>query len=324
MRPRVRWSFALALTLTVHSAPSRAEDAKSTGDGARAVEMGNQGIVFFEQGRWLEALERFKEAEAHYHSPVFSLYAARSLRNAGRLLEARDAFRRLAEETLPASAPAVWTQAQREGRSELATLAAEIPSVVISLLGASSSTVVLIDGRPVVPDRHVELEPGVHRVVATDAGRREVRDFTLARGARERVVMRLDARHDALPALTSTPAASNHTGGTSLLGWALLGTGGAAVATGAAFGVLALGRKAEAEDAMTARCTGNVCPASRRDEIEAHRADARKLGTIADVLLIGGAGVGLAGAGVLLFSSPAEPPIQAAMTGRGAVVRVRF
>ena len=324
MLGRYRWFFGLVLTLTFRSAPSRADPAKSAGDAALAVEIGNEGIASFEQGRWLDALERFRKAEAHYHSPVFSLYAARSLRNAGRLLEARDAFRQLAFETLPASAPTIWKQAQNDGRNELTALEAEIPSATISVAGGSANTVLLLDGRLAHPGRRIELDPGVHRVIATDSGRRTARDFVLAPAAQERLVLRLEAPNASSAATSSSSLPSSDASGASLPGWILVGAGGTAMVTGAVFGVLALQRKAEAEETLSARCAGKVCPVSRRNEIDAQIADARALGTIADVFLLCGGGVAIAGAGVLIFSTPKAPAVQAGISRRGASVRFRF
>jgi hypothetical protein len=324
MLGRYLWLFGPVLALTFRSAPARADATRPASDAARAVEIGNEGIASFEQGRWLDALERFRAAEAHYHSPVFSLYAARSLRNAGRLLEAREAFRQLAGETLPASAPAIWKQAQNDGRNELTAIEAEIPSATISVIGGSSNTVLLLDGRLAQAGRRTELDPGVHRLIARDSGRMTVRDFVLARAAKERIVIRFEGLNVPPAATSSSRSAADDTASARLPGWILVGTGGAAIATGAVFGVLALQRKAEAEESLSAHCAGNVCPVSRRNEIDARIADARRLGTIADVFLIGGIGVAVAGTGVLIFSATKAPAVQAGVSGRGGVVRVRF
>src|SRR5690242_10010962 len=105
-------SLLLSLTIAAaaHAQPS---------DGARAIEKGKDALALYEAGNWSGALEAFREADTLFHSPVFALYTARSLRQLGRLLEARAALERLSNETLSASAPAPWLKAQADARLEL-------------------------------------------------------------------------------------------------------------------------------------------------------------------------------------------------------------
>lgn len=130
-------AVAIALTLGAASAsPALAQTAPpstagpsspASGDaGSRAVALGREGIQLYEAGRWAEAEAKLTEAEAVLHSPVFLLYIARCRRNAGRLLDARDAYRRSVAEQLAPTAPPAWRQALVDARAELSVLEEEI------------------------------------------------------------------------------------------------------------------------------------------------------------------------------------------------------
>ena len=84
-------AFAL---FTAGVAPLEASAQPDAGDGKRAVELGKEAKAAYEQGRWSEALEKFKQADAIVHSPVFTLYVARTERQGEHLLlRARRAVR---------------------------------------------------------------------------------------------------------------------------------------------------------------------------------------------------------------------------------------
>src|ERR1051325_10238960 len=117
--------LSLSLCSTLLPCPAAAEEPPPNAS-AEAVSRGNEAIALFESGHWTEALARFREAEALYHSPVFVLYAARSLKNAGELQQARESYRRLLDETLAPEAPEAWKRAQSDGRAELAALEASL------------------------------------------------------------------------------------------------------------------------------------------------------------------------------------------------------
>src|SRR5690349_2715550 len=115
MRRSFLFHGALALSLSLAPARAVAQPSPTTPTSTVAVDRGNEGVALYEAGRWDEALARFAEAEALYHSPVFVLYTARTLRNAGRLRDARDTYHRLVAEPIAADAPALWHQAQTDG-----------------------------------------------------------------------------------------------------------------------------------------------------------------------------------------------------------------
>jgi tetratricopeptide (TPR) repeat protein len=292
-------------------------------DSARAIELGHDGVTLYEQGKWNEALERFRAAEALYHSPVFVLYTARSLRNAGRLLEAREALKRLVGEKLDSSAPELWRKAQNDGREELKALETNISSVIITLDNGSPQTRTTIDDRPVTAGVVIELDPGTHRAIAVDAADTKSVTFTLAPGTRrQRVAIQLTPSQSPPPGATG----SELSGRRSLYvpGLIVASVGGAAMLAGGVIGVLALQKKADVRDNLPASCDGTMCPRSSESEVEGRIDAARNLGTAADIFLIGGAAVAATGVGLLIFGPSDRPTATAGMSPRGGFVRVRF
>jgi hypothetical protein len=313
----------LSFALLPRGLAAQSATAEPAGDGARAIEKGNQGIELYEQGKWNEALERFRRAESIYHSPVFVLYAARTLRNSGRLLEARTEFRRLLADPLGPTAPELWKQAQRDGGAELAALEALIPSVVVDVEGGSPTTHLAVDERPVAPGERIDLEPGRHRLVATDGSRKSTREFSVVAGEREQLVVVKLAQAPGSLAPQRTDETEAHTRW-SVPGLVLVTTGGAALVAGGIVGAVALEKKSDVRESLPEDCQGTTCPVSKKDEIEAEADKARHLGTLANVLLIGGGAAAAVGFGFLIWGSEEAPAVTARISTRSADLTVAF
>jgi hypothetical protein len=319
------WLVALSLALSF-PAPLRAETPpNATEAGNRAIQAGEAGIALYEQGKWNDALERFRTAEALYHSPVFVLYQARSQRNAGHLLEARETFRRLLAEKLEETAPALWKQAQRDGATELAALELNVPSVIVSVEGGSQSTRLGIDDHPAVAGVAFELDPGAHRVEAFDGERHVVRDFTAAVGSRDqRIVVKFGS--PAPPAAPPRPAppAPAEKSGLWVPGLVVAGVGGATLLAGGVVGLLALHEKNETLDGLPPTCVETTCPASRKGEIEPGSDRAKSLGTAADVLFVSGGMISAVGIGLAVLVPNEKAPVAVQASPRSVTVRARF
>ena len=325
LRLALRPVAVLGLTGTLvvlHPARADAQGSEESEKSAatRALEKGHRGIRLYEEGKWIEALELFKEADALYHSPVFVLYWARSLRNAGRLIEAREPFRRLSVEELDPSAPAQWRQAQSDGRAELAALDRRIPRLVVTVKGSTPRTRITVDGEPARAGESIELDPGDHRVVVQEGSRKKERTVTLAPEAKDhRVEMSLAAE-------TSGPGndAAPPSRGPYVPGLIVTGTGGVAMIAGGVVGALALTKASDANDNLPASCVDRVCPESRRSTIENAADTPRDLATVSNVLLIGGAAVAVVGVVLLLIDPRAEPAVTANAGRAGGSLAVRF
>jgi len=215
-----------------------------------------------------------------------------SLRDAHRLVEARERFRFCAQDECPVSMKgdcAAW----------LAEVEKSLPSVVVSVRSETgidlTDIVVLIDGRPVIAmldGKSMPIDPGPHTFRFVRAGGTWI----------ERQVVAVEGEKDlrvsiVLPApVERAEAVHRSTAGPDLrltLAWALTGTGGAALATGAIAGLTAIVNKDAAH-----------CDADRR-------CDAGPLRTATTAAAVADAGFAAGGvltaAGVALLLLPARP-----------------
>lgn len=155
-------------------------------DAQRALDLGYEGDALFEKGKWDEAFERFQQADALAHSPVFVVYMARCRRKAGRLIEAAALYARVTAEALPANAPKPFVAALADASAELKDVRSRIPSVRVEVRGRSASEVELrVDGRVIAAGDVVELDPGSHVVLATAPGAEARKTVELKEGSRE-------------------------------------------------------------------------------------------------------------------------------------------
>lgn len=303
--------------------------AQTPTPAALAITKGQEAVALFEKGRYDEALAKFRQADALYHSPVFVLYAGRSLRQQGRRVEALATLRLVAAENVDEDAPPPWKQARAEAKREIAELAAEIPSMTVTVEGATPRTQVTIDAKPAALGEPIELDPGTHRVHAVDGHRADAKEVTLsAGGGRLDVVLTLPPAPAAAAEVRTTmpttrPLAEPQTK-LHVPGLVTAGAGAAAMVAGGVVGVLALNRASSARDTLPSTCEGTLCLDSRKEEIESKLAPARRLGAAADVLLITG-GIALAvGAYLMIVHRVAAPPSAARATSIGAPLELRF
>lgn len=313
---RLRWPLLLIATL-LGADPAGAEESANPGvAAAHSVEKANAAVQLYQAGKWDEALVLFREADQLYHSPVFVLYAARCLRGSGALLSARREYGLLLAEQFEPTAPASWTEAQVDGRAELAVLQDEIPSVLVTVLGGSPTTRLSVDDRPLVPDRSEELDPGEHTFVARDGARRAEKTVSLhPRDRSHRILL-------SFPALTPRPTPKPQPErrplerGPNVPGLAVTGVGGAALLAGGVVGAFALAKAARTRSELPSSCDGATCPSSQRGSIEPDADRARTLAKISDVLFVSGAILVTGGIVMLLTGTGApSPSARAPVTG---------
>lgn len=240
---------------------------------AAAVARAEEGWTHYEAGRYAEALQAFREAEATVHAPPFLLMVARCYVKLGRLLEARAVYRLIFDEKLAPDAPSAFREAQATAKAEQAALEPRIPTVEIVTTGDVRLTLeVTLDGLPVALSTPMQCDPGEHTVVVRAPGHRPLtKKVRLIEGARERIEID-QAAIDALsavappgsearplpPQLGQAEARGSAHGARHAMGWldtdrrtAVLIGGGAAAALGLAAGtlctVLANDRASDAE-----------------------------------------------------------------------------
>jgi len=234
------------------------------------AELSNEEAAEFRSGpsalddvvrRLKEALGLMERAESLVHAPPHLLYIARANEKLGQLVQAREAYLKIRRERLKETDPEVFREAQATAEQELAALDPRIPTVAVNVEGASGAGLtVTMDGQPLaaallgIP---TPMNPGRHLFEARAPGTLPARqEITIAEGAKQTVVLRLEPSGEPMAAQTSGSSPSTTPGtdsGSSLrpvptgVYIGLAATGAFAVGAGVV-GVLALGNKSDFED----------------------------------------------------------------------------
>ena len=302
--------LVLSLLAPVASAAPSPEDAGAD-KNAQAVEFGRAGLDAYQVGDWAKAFQAFDDAQRLSHSPVFLLYMARSKRNQGALLAARELYTR-ASADVPPSAPEPWQRAAEDARREAADLATRVPSVLFYARSDGPAIAELhVDGKPYAPNVEIELDPGVHRVVAkgTDGStvelsitveerrRRVPHAFTLATARKPAAPAGAVAPVPAAPA-PPAPAPDESKSRTNVPAYVTGAIGLAGVAVGAVTGLVAVIKLNE----VKANCNGNSCDSKDEPKMD----DVITFANVSTVSFIVG-GVGLGASAVLFLTEPAAP-----------------
>jgi hypothetical protein len=265
-------------------------------------------IKAFDDGRYQEARDYCKRAEAIMHAPTHLLLMARADAKLGRLVEAQEVYFRIQREQLAADAPQAFVEAQQRATEEQAALAGRVPTLTVQLAGGTAADVtVTLDGRA-LPSAMVGLpapvDPGEHTLSAAGATRAaDTVTITIPEGAKQTIELSLKpvARASAVSAMTHADASPTN-GALRIGGWIGIGAGVVASAVGTVF-VL---KNHSDRNAANALCTASECPDSKRADIMSLDASANTAATLAWVSY--GVGVaGLATGAVLLWLSSTRP-----------------
>jgi hypothetical protein len=329
---------ALCSPLLVTALAVAQEDADAA-ETAAARSIALEGIKLADSGRCDEAIDKLARAEKLHHAPVVLGRLGECQVAQGKLVEGTENLRKVLREPLPAEPAAVLVRARDRAAAVLERAKTRIAALNIVVKGGpreNAELVIVVDGQPMnvaLLDADRPADPGEHLIEATAPGYlRAVTRVSVATGERQSVTLNLEldpkAHVAAAPALegnaapsdTSTlftrvpppnesgappaganagaPAQRNLT--SAYVAWA---AGGAAVAAGSIFGLLAFQGKSD----LDKQCPGNVCPDSSADQLDSARRDS----TIATVLMAAG-GVGLALGTVFYFSAgPSEEATEA-------------
>jgi hypothetical protein len=268
-------------------------------DMARARAVYNEGLALRAEGDLPRALDKFREAYERGGTPITALEYGRTHALMGHLRVARDLLRSVARiPTKPDESPRTL-----DARSEAARLADETEARLATLTirivpaAATSSATVSVDGTALEPAAApVQVDPGVHRLRAVvPDGRGNDVDVTLREGERREVEIALgDPLPPALPHESPQPEPSNR----RTIAILVSSVGVVGLATGGVFGIRAMTKHRESEDA----CTTNPCSAtsvSLNDEAK----------TAADTSTIAlASGVAVLGLGAYLFFTSGGQP----------------
>jgi hypothetical protein len=274
------------------------------------------------------ALRSYRAADGMMHVPSTAIEVAKTLARLGQLVEARDQALALLRLPKTEPEPPPFVAARVEAERLASSLGTRIPTLALRVTGLAAGDVptVRVDDEVVTADALSlprRANPGLHRIVATAAGRADVvREVQLAEGRTAPVELPFDpalpqapppgpvASPQPLPAVPpDLPPASRSPGAAT---WAALGVGAAGLVVGTIAGILELSKAST----VKGECNGNACPETARGDLNG----ANTLANVSNVAL----GVGVAGAAVgavLYFTAPRGPvqPSVGVLHGGGSV-----
>jgi hypothetical protein len=163
--------------------------AQSAADKATARELAAEGIKNLQAGDPASAVRNLEKAQALYDAPIHLLYLGRAHARLGNLVEAAEAYRTLSRTELRSDAPAVFKQAQVDGRTELEELEPRIAKLTIHVEPEVARLEVMVNDKPLnvaalsVPRA---ANPGKHRIQVRARGYLDAeQEIELAEGAEE-------------------------------------------------------------------------------------------------------------------------------------------
>jgi hypothetical protein len=207
MNRGLKWAALVALSCA-YSAESGVCFAQEEKSGARAAAA--EGAKAFQEGRWADAIDFFTRAESLVHAPPHLLYIARSQKQTGLLVQARENLLAIVREELAPTAPHAFRAAQEDAKTELKDLEPRLPYVTLTIKGAGSSSVVILQDGNKVPSALVgvprPVDPGSHTFEATAGSLKGRVSVDLKEAERKKVTLELGAG-DATTAPAPTPPA---------------------------------------------------------------------------------------------------------------------
>ena len=276
--------------------PSEAPSSEVPSSGRRTpLSVADEAAELHRRGEYEAAQPLLEEAYAELPLPTVGIWLARNLDRLGRLLDAQERYEALVEEEDRATESAV-VAATNEGLAppglseqkkvkddaelELEQLVARIPTMVVVVSGDDGRADVSLDGGAAPIGEPRQLDPGPHRV----EGRLD--DQTVVRAV---VLHERDRATVGLPFRVEPIAEPDGTAQT-VVGWVLVGVGGAAAVGGGILAGIAAARRGDLD------CPSNQCLPSQRDDMDAYNG----LRLPSGFLLVGGGLLAATGVAVIL------------------------
>ncbi|NUO53879.1 MAG: hypothetical protein HOV80_33970 [Polyangiaceae bacterium] len=295
-------ALALGLALShAHPAAAAPDD-----DKAKARDLFTKGAQAVEEGRAAEGLPMLTEAERLFHAPTHLLYIARAQAATTKLLEARETYKKLIGEALPAKASKPFLDAQANGRKELAALEGRIPRVIVQVEPQPSDLNVTLDAAslPKALGESIEINPGAHTVVAKAAGYVDGSVTVMApegRTTEVRIKLALEKKGGPVTPVEPEPDSGGDWPPMRIASIPLMAVGGAGLVAGGAMGIVSLLKTSDADDQFEA------CGAPCRDEITSLDEEAATLGTASIIGMAAGAAVLTTGIILFVVGGDGEP-----------------
>jgi hypothetical protein len=268
---------ALFCAILLSLAPGIVAAEPTIADRNAARALADKGADLFEEGKYIEAIEQFRQADALVHAPPHVLYMARANVKLGNLVEAHKLYEAILIDLVKPTSPAAFREAQEVAKAENDRLLQRIPTMKLNVSSPDIRLVkVTIDGKVIQPEflpEPILVNPGAHTVEATGRGLvSDTKQIRISEGDKINMALSLRWQGSLYPAIIA------------------FGVGGAALTVGAVTGIVSLSKVSDLED----RCPEKHClPAD-----QAVGDSAATLGTVSTVGFI--AGTVFVGAGVAL------------------------
>jgi len=202
----VAWLFAAVALAQPIAPPVDAGTASGAADGAqRAFE---EGVRAAHEGRWPDALERFREAYALRPDPRILVNVAAAQVNARLLVAGAETYRRYLTESDQAD-----SAARAAAERALHEVEARLARAQVRIVGLAGTDTVKVDGESIAQDRLADplvLDPGQHRLAVYRDGQlaSPPHDFDIAEGATAQIDLVLQPAQASAPPRRSAPAAA--------------------------------------------------------------------------------------------------------------------
>ena len=290
MRTFITLLSCLMTLLLIAPASAQSEADKAT---ARALSIeANQAL---EAKDYKTAADKFKRAEALYHAPTLLVGLGRAYVGLEKWVEAMESYNRVIREPLGDNPNEAFLQAVEDAKREVVGLDAKIAWVTINVAGPDEPNVTL-DGTAVsIASLGVKraVNPGDHTIEASAEGfENGSESFSITSGETKDVTLTLEPGELPPP----PPPGGEESSVLPIVGWTLVGVGGASLILGAVMGGLAIGKHGDLSDIC--RDDGS-CPESEQDNLDTFRT----FGTVSTIGFIAG-GVLAAGGVVILLVAP--------------------
>jgi tetratricopeptide (TPR) repeat protein len=314
-------------TLAFSLAASRAAMAQpepSASGLKMAQDLVEEGRVLGQQGKWSDALERFRKAASvsPKTTPQLAFYVGYAEERVGKLVAADVDLRRAIELAHAAGNE----QVAKAARAELPDLEARTPALTIVVNGTAAPVSLTIDGGALgvaALGSPVPLDPGDHTIVVRFAAGPVSKEVSLVE--HQRATVTIDPLQGLAtsplesptspplpppPTTGTTPPTPEASGGNGrkVLSLVVMGAGGAALVTGGVFYLLAR----SAISPVTSACPSSPCVAPSGSPLPSDYRDAQSKQTIAVALASAGGVVAATGLVLLVTGGSNAPSASAA------------
>ena len=302
--------------------------AQSDEQRAAARDLASEGADAFDAGRYQDAIDRFTRAETLVHATPHLLFLARAHAKLQQYVKAREAYMKIINEPMSASATQGVKDAKTSAQDEIASVESKIGRLTIQVQGKEQTKdlVVQVNGTPiaaVLVGAQQPIDPGSHQVEAIATGfRAGPETIAIKEGERKEVVLRLESDPNAVPPVVpgaAPPAeaaaspgeagtagapvdegASGGSNGMRIGSYVAFGVGAVGLGLGTVFLLQSSSKRSEADDLCTLPKGGcDVAVEDKVNDLDSEADSAAALGIAGLAVGVVGVGTGVA----LLLSS---------------------